>query len=79
MLTKRLPVMLLFVAVLAAAAAGYYFVVAPDTSATSELSASGTIEATHVMIAPELAGKVAEVLAGKGDSLAVDQPIVRFE
>jgi propionyl-CoA carboxylase alpha chain len=24
-------------------------------------------------------GKVAEVLAGKGESLAVDQPIVRFE
>ncbi len=79
MLTKRLPVMLLFVAILAAAAAGYYFVVAPDTSAASELSASGTIEATHVLIAPELAGKVAEVLVKEGDPVTAGQVLFTLD
>ncbi len=70
MLTKRLPIVLFVGAVLVAAAAGYaYFLATPGSSAPGELSASGTIEATHVLIAPELAGKVAEVLVKEGDAV----------
>ena len=80
MLTKRLPILLFVGAVLIAAAAGYsYFFATPGSPAAGELSASGTIEATHVLIAPELAGKVAEVLVQEGDPVTAGQVLFKLD
>ena len=35
--------------------------------ANSALTASGTVEATEILIAPEISGKVTEVLVNQGD------------
>lgn len=44
-----------------------------------EITASGTIEGTIVNIAPELAGKVADVLVVEGDSIAKDSPLLHLD
>ena len=43
------------------------------------LTASGTIEATQVKVAPELSGQVAEVLVKEGDPVQAGQTLVRFD
>src|SRR3990172_1612383 len=46
----------------------------PDT-----LSASGTVEAVEVIIAPEISGRVVEVLAGEGDRVTAGQDLIRLD
>jgi HlyD family secretion protein len=41
------------------------------------ISASGTVETVEVTIAPELSGRVADVLVAKGDSVRAGQPLFR--
>jgi HlyD family secretion protein len=43
------------------------------------LTASGSIEATIVNVAPELAGKVNEVLAEESQSVTKDEPLLRLD
>ncbi|RME38459.1 MAG: HlyD family efflux transporter periplasmic adaptor subunit [Thermoflexia bacterium] len=43
------------------------------------LSASGFIEGTEVRIAPEVGGRVAEVLVDEGDPVAIGQVLVRLD
>jgi HlyD family secretion protein len=43
------------------------------------LRASGTVEAVEVGIAPELAGRVIEVLVGEGDRATAGQPLIRLD
>jgi multidrug resistance efflux pump len=43
------------------------------------ISASGTIEATQVSLAPEMGGKVVEILANKGDTVQAGKVLIRFE
>ncbi len=71
MQTKR-PLSLLIVLVLVVlSAAGYYaYTTFSQPGNTGALTASGTVEAADVLIAPELAGKVSEVLVNEGDHVA---------
>jgi HlyD family secretion protein len=43
------------------------------------LQASGLIEATEIVIAPEMSGQVAEVYVSEGDEVAAGDPILRIE
>jgi HlyD family secretion protein len=43
------------------------------------LKASGTIEATDITLAPEIGGRVVEVLAAEGDPVQANRPIVRLD
>lgn len=43
------------------------------------LTASGTIEATEITIAPELAGRVVEVLVSEGESVTAGQELIRLD
>jgi HlyD family secretion protein len=43
------------------------------------LTASGSIEATIVNVAPEMAGKVSEVLAEESQSVTKDEPLLRLD
>jgi HlyD family secretion protein len=47
--------------------------------ADGTLTASGTIEATEVTVAPELAGRVVEVLASEGDGVAAGQELIHLD
>ncbi len=59
--------------------AGYWFFVVRGAEGNGRLTASGTIEATEVVIAPEQGGRVAEVLVAAGDSVTAGQPLVRLD
>ena len=63
---------------LAAAAAWWYFGSNRASAQTGALTASGTIEATQVKVAPELSGQVVEVLVKEGDPVQAGQTLVRF-
>jgi HlyD family secretion protein len=73
---KVAPVILL---VLIAGGALWYFTQGRNSSSNGALAASGTIEGTQVVIAPELAGRVLEVLAQKGDTVEAGQVLVHFD
>jgi HlyD family secretion protein len=74
---RRIIPIVLLVAV--AAAAAWYFTRERGTSPTDALAASGTIEGTQVVLAPELGGRVKEVLVHEGDAVQAGQPLVRFD
>jgi multidrug resistance efflux pump len=46
----------------------------PDT-----LAASGTVEAVEVIIAPEISGRVTEVLVSEGDNVVAGQELIRLD
>jgi HlyD family secretion protein len=85
------PIIIIVVVVIIAAAAVIYFLANPAAwqqvagqmnlaqPKTSELTASGFIEADEVVIAPELGGRVVELLADEGDEVEAGQVLVRLD
>ncbi len=49
------------------------------TSSEPALEATGTIEARQVSLAPEIGGKIIEVLVEEGERVTVGQPLVRLD
>jgi HlyD family secretion protein len=61
-------------------AASIYFIVTQTVEENQGMvTASGFIEATQVDVAPELAGKVTEVLVEEGQSVMKDQTLLRLD
>ena len=57
----------------------YWYLDSRQASADSgNLAASGTIEATQVVVAPQVGGQVLEVLAEEGQTVQAGQVLVRF-
>lgn len=80
MQNKRPIYVLTILAVIVLIAAGYYAYTAFFQSrATGALTASGTVEAAEVLIAPELSGKVSEVLINEGDLVKVGDVLFRLD
>ncbi len=81
MQTKRPQIVIVILLIAALAAAGYYayntYFVAP--AASGALTASGTVEAAEVLIAPELSGKVTEVLVSEGDQVKAGDVLFRLD
>ena len=77
-LRRIIPINLLIA--IAALAAWWYFetdrVIAEVDNA---ISASGTIEATQIILSPEIGGKIMDVYAREGDNVTRGQPLVVFE
>lgn len=73
---RILPIVI--VLVLAAAGAWYWFGLR-DSSAAGGLQASGTVETTEVAVAPEMSGRVAEVLVDEGQSVAAGQALFTLD
>jgi HlyD family secretion protein len=67
------------VVVILAFAAWYFIQGRENGSISGVLSASGTIEGTQVVIAPEISGRVREVLVQQGDSVQAGQTLVQFD
>lgn len=76
---KRPPVPAIILLVLVLSFSAYFFYTQSAQDKNSALTASGFIEATQINIAPELAGKVTEVLAAEGDSVRAGAPLLRLD
>ncbi len=57
----------------------WYFIQLGKNGAADDIQASGTVETVEVMIAPEISGRVVDVLVNKGDSVAVGDPLFRLD
>ncbi len=73
---KIVPIVLL-IAILGGAI--WYFTLGQGNGNSSALTASGTIEGTQVVIAPELGGRVREVMVQEGEVVEAGQTLVRFD
>lgn len=76
---KRPPVSAIVLIVLVIAFSIYFIVTQSAQDKNGTVSASGTIEAIQVNIAPELAGKVTEVLVDEGQSVSTNDPLLRLD
>jgi HlyD family secretion protein len=74
---RRIVPIVLVIAVIGAAA--WYFTSGQGSSSNGALAASGTIEGTQVVVAPEISGRVREVLVQEGDQVQTGQVLVRFD
>lgn len=75
---KRPPFVVIILA-LAILLAGGYYLYTITRPANSALTASGTVEATEILIAPELSGKVTEVLVNQGDMVKAGDVLFRLD
>lgn len=73
---KIAPILLL---VVLSVLAWWLFGREPPTAGAAPLSASGTIEATQVKLAPELGGQILEVLAEEGQAVQAGQVLVQLD
>ncbi len=76
---KRPPIQAIVVVLLLVAVSIYFIVTQIFSDKSGVLTASGTIEAVQVNVAPEMAGKVTEVLADEGQAVAVDAPLLQLD
>jgi HlyD family secretion protein len=59
---------------------GAYFIISQVLNGSNKtITASGTIEATQVDIAPEISGKVDQVLVDEGQSVLANDPVLRLD
>jgi multidrug resistance efflux pump len=78
--SKLSPRTLLIAALLIALTAGAIWLYFSKAEAANQaLTASGTVEATEVQIAPELSGKVVEIFVEEGDSFSAGDPLLRLD
>jgi HlyD family secretion protein len=78
MKTKRSPFIVISIIVVLVLAGAYYAYRLTQTE-SSVLTASGTVEATEILIAPEISGKVSEVLVNEGDIVQAGDVLFRLD
>ena len=71
---RLLPLVFLLILVVAAV----IYLAAVSGAETGPLQASGIVEAVEISIAPELTGRVVEVLVAEGDTVEAGQPLFRL-
>lgn len=76
---RRPPLPAIIVVALLVIVSAYFIITQAAGDENGALTASGTIEATQVNIAPELAGRVTEVLADEGQSVSKNAPLLRLD
>ncbi len=76
---KRPPLPAIIIVALLVILSAYFIITQATTDENSALTASGTIEAVQVNLAPELAGKVTEVLAEEGQTVLMNDPLLRLD
>src|SRR3990172_8309087 len=64
---------------LAVTAGGWWLSPSAAASSVSPLEATGVVEVEEVSVAPEVGGRVIEVLVDEGDSVAAGDPLFRFD
>ncbi|GAB4484613.1 MAG: hypothetical protein Fur0016_23560 [Anaerolineales bacterium] len=77
---NRPPIPVLIIVLLAILGAAAYFLWPQfQAPAATSLTASGTVETVQTFIAPEVAGKVLEVLVEEGDSVSAGDVLLRLD
>ncbi len=78
---KHLKMIIWAVVILALGAGGFWFWRSQEAAAASdgELKATGVIEARSAVLAPEVGGRVLEVLVEEGERVTAGQPLVRLD
>ena len=76
---KRPPIPVIVGILLILALSAYFIITQSLGGRNGALTASGFIEATRVNVAPELAGKVTEVLVVEGQSIQKGDPLLRLD
>ncbi len=77
---RRPPLLVIILVLVVIVTLGaYYLYTSTRPAANGSLSASGTVETTEISIAPELSGKVAEVLVGEGDAVKTGDVLLRLD
>ncbi len=80
MQSRRPSPVIIIVIILVVAAIGYFvYQQWSQNNAASQLNASGTIEATDVNVAPELAGKVKDVLTDEGHTVKTGDVLMHLD
>jgi membrane fusion protein YbhG len=77
--SRRILIPLIVLAVVAIVLAVLYFGSGSNGIIGGLIQASGTVESTETSIAPELSGKVAEVLVDQGQSVMAGDPLLRLD
>jgi len=77
--TKRPLLPVIFLIVLVIGFSVYFIFTQATEDKNGIVTASGTIEATQINVAPELSGKVAEVLVEEGKSVTTNDPLLRLD
>jgi HlyD family secretion protein len=57
----------------------WYFIQLGKNNASGNIQASGTVETVEIMIAPEIGGRVMEVLVDKGDAVSAGDALFRLD
>jgi HlyD family secretion protein len=78
-LNKRQRIIILVVLLAVVGLGAWYYITQVQAANNASLQASGTVEAVDVAIAAELSGRVAEVMADKGQTVTAGQPIFRLD
>jgi multidrug resistance efflux pump len=75
----RKRILILFALLAVGGLATWYFIGGGSAASAAALQASGTVEAMDVALAPELSGRVAEVMAEKGQAVKAGEPLFRLD
>ena len=78
-MNHKLPRPVIAVVVLAIVAALYFGLTRLNSSSSSELTASGSIESTIVNISPELAGKISKVNVQEGQLVKANDALLSLD
>ena len=73
---QRIAPIILILAIIGSAFYYFYWVNRDDSG---PLTASGTVEAGEIIIAPEIGGQIAEVFVDEGDTVQAGDVLIRFE
>jgi len=76
---KRPPIPVIVILLLIVAVSAYFIFTQTAEDSNGVLTASGTIEAVQVNVAPELAGKVREVLVEEGQPVSANEPLLHLD
>jgi HlyD family secretion protein len=77
---KTLRIILVILLVSAVAVVVYWYLTTQNTTtASSSLSGSGTVEATEVIISPEVSGRLVEILVGEGDLVKAGDTLFKLD
>lgn len=76
---KRPPIPAIIIVLLLITLSVYFIVTQTAGADETALTASGAIEATQVNVAPEISGKVTEVLVEEGQSVSANAPLLRLD
>ena len=73
-------IILAILVIAAVAGVAYWVVTTQNTSSPSNvLTGSGTVETTEVAIAPEVSGKVTDVMVNEGDSVKTGDTLFKLD